>query len=428
MALPPASHAALGATPALQASVAQTQTDALLGRLKEAAHVLGAHGANWGLNLLNAAGRDGAITLGTTLLREIVNEAASVALLHASPTTRTALSASIVGATGLLNVTAFVYQHAHGQGNRLTRSAQAANLALLTVGSTVAARSGVFGQVAPQLLKCVAYAASRDGLNLLLRLNANRRPDAHGISGMQLFTEMASYAINQYLINELQGLPGSASGSSLVGQHRSVGDIARHLSAFAAANAAGETLDAVAFPAIIAFYDGLRNSMQQGLREVRDLRLRSTLHVGRTPELPEGSALTSGWLREAPTREEAIDKLFGGVAGRQSAFIVLFLMLDALSKAGPAAGLDEKGSAHLTNALAGLSIGVLAAAFIGMVSISPRRSREADVELAAITPAVPGNEAPADAAVLGRPEAAVLLPADAPLEATQRLRRDVEHM
>jgi hypothetical protein len=329
-----------------------------------------APGIGWAANMLHAVGREGTITYLTTATREVVGQLVAQKLERAPDHLKVSVSASIIAATGMLNALIAIKQHTSGQTNWMTRSAQATNIALLGAAAGIAAKTGGLGSAAPLLVKATAYSIARDGINLFVRLNENRAPTKEGVNGRAVFTDMAIYGANQIAVNELQGLGAAFSGTSGAAQAESARNAFGHVSAFSAANAAGETFDALVFPALTGFYDNLGNGIRAALKGVRDVRLATRVHV------PFGKDVINNWagrdLVGRVTKDDLWNKATGAMLGRESLFVILYTLIDAISKAGPAAGLNPKSSEHLTNAVAGLSIGLMLASFVGMVSASPR--------------------------------------------------------
>lgn len=330
-----------------------------------------ANGLGWALNVLHAGGREGIITDLATTVREIVGQLAAQKLEHASERTKIGISAGIIAATGLLNVLTAVSQHRNGRANWMTRSAQATNVGLLGGAAVIAAKTGGLGAAAPLLIKATTYTAARDTLNLFLRLNDNRAPEKQGPSKRAVATDMLLYGGNQIAVNELQGLGAAHSGTGAAALGESTKGAFGPMSAFSAGNGAGETLGALVYPALTAFYDNLGEGLGKALKGVQEMRLSTRVHV------PFGKDAINKWaghdLVGDVTMEDVKDKMTGPMLGRESLFVILYTLIDALSQVGPAHNMSEKNSAHLTNALSGLAIGFMLANFIGIASATPRR-------------------------------------------------------
>lgn len=324
------------------------------------------NGAGWATNLLHATAREASITWITTMVRETLGYFAAQKLGGATDRTKVAISSSILALTGILNVVASVRQEAQKKANWTTRTAHASTLALLGGASAIAYQTTGLGSVAPLLIKATGYCLSRDGINLFIRLSS-KQDDSHSLKSIA--TEMAVYAVNQYIVNELQSTGLSLSGTSDEAQALSYREIFARLTAFSAANAAGETFQAFEYPALVTFYNDIGSGIHESLKAVGVLRLAAKFH------LPMGDRLVARFpaaegIVGGVTASEAVDKVLGPMTARQSAFVILFSMLGLLSKAGTAARFSPEGTTHLVNALAGISLGMMTSVFLGVLATS----------------------------------------------------------
>ncbi|WP_193102668.1 hypothetical protein [Burkholderia sp. Z1] len=344
-------------------------------------------GIGWTANVLHATAREGTIYYLATAIREVVGQLAAKNLEHVSEPVKVAVSASIVAGVGMLNALVAAQQRVNGRGNWMTRSAQASNIALLGAAATIAGTTGGLGKATALLIKATEYSASLGAIGLFIRPADNRDPSLQHANGRAVFTNMVVYGVSQIPIFKLQGTGAAYSGTSDAALASSAKSAFGHFSAFAAANAAGEVINALVYPALTAFYDHLADGLRPALRAVQDLRLTTHVHV------PVGKDVINNWAgREvvgSVTRDDVEDRATGSTLAVESLFVILYTVLDAISKAGPAAHLSASDSDDLTNTIAALSIGLMFVNFIGMVSMSPRRT------VAAIDPeAAPAEHAP----------------------------------
>ncbi|TSD82781.1 hypothetical protein FFK22_041295 [Mycobacterium sp. KBS0706] len=324
------------------------------------------NGAGWATNLLHATAREASITWITTMVRETLGYFAAQKLGGATDRTKVAISSSILALTGILNVVASVRQEAQKKANWTTRTAHASTLALLGGATAIAHKTTGLGSVAPLLIKATGYCLSRDGINLFIRLSSNRDDP---LSLKSIATEVAVYAVNQYIVNELQSSGLSLSGTSDEAQAHSYREIFARLAAFSAANAAGESFDAFVYPALVAFYNEIGSGLHESLKAVGEIRLAAKFHLPMGEKLvarfPAAEGIVGG-----VTVSEAADKVLGPMTARQSVFVVLLSLLNLLSKAGAAARFSPEGTTHLVNALAGISLGLLGSVFLGALATS----------------------------------------------------------
>ncbi|WP_321926264.1 hypothetical protein [Burkholderia sp. BCC1998] len=361
--------------------------------------------AGWGGNLFHATLREGGVTFVSTVLRELAGQAVAKGLANASEQTKLGASIAVLVGTGMLNGAAMLRQHLDGTGNWITRSAQLANIAALAAAGSVAGTTGTLGDIAPLLLKATAYTLSRDGINLFVRLSDNRDPDRAPINFKAVATNMAVFGVNQFVVNTLQGLGVSYSGTSKSGQAATVSQAFGHISAFAAANAGGEISDAMLYPAMTAFFDkigesisqGSKGTVRQGLRGAADVRLATRIH------LPAGSELinrvTGHEVVGTVTGSDVKDKITGAVTARLTLFVVLFCLLDSINKAGQ--NLPQAGHETVTNLIAGLAGGMMLSTFMSSLSLTPKRDATGSQD------SVRGPSSDADAMEAGRAGAAV---------------------
>ncbi|WP_175865848.1 hypothetical protein [Burkholderia cepacia] len=346
-------------------------------------------GAGWTANMLHATAREGTIYYLATTIREVVGQLAARKLEHVSEPVKVGTSMSIIAAVGMLNALVAVQQRINGRGNWMTLSAQASNIGLLGAAAAIASKTGGLGKATASLIKATEYSASLGAIGLFIRPADNRDPDLQHANGRAVFTNMVVYGVSQIAVFKLQGLGAAYPGTSDSALATSAKDAFGHFSAFAAANAAGEVINSLIYPALTAFYDKLAGGVPAALHGVRDLRLTTRVHV------PVGKDVINNWAgREVVggvTRDDVLGQATGPSLARESLFVILYTVLDAFSKAGPAAHLSPGDSEDLTNTIAGLSIGLLSVAYIYMLSASPRRAAaEPDLE------AVPtGHDAPA---------------------------------
>lgn len=344
-------------------------------------------GIGWTANVLHATAREGTIYYLATAIREVVGQLAAQKLEHVSEPVKVAVSASIVAAVGMLNALVAVQQRINGRGNWMTRSAQASNIALLGAAATIAGNTGGLGKATALLIKATEYSASLGAIGLFIRPADNRDPSLQHANGRAVFTNMVVYGVSQIPIFKLQGTGAAYSGTSDAALASSAKSAFGHFSAFAAANAAGEVINALVYPALTAFYDHLADGLRPALRAVRDLRLTTHVHV------PIGKDVINNWVgREVVggvTRDDVEDRATGSTLSIESLFVILYTVLDAISKAGPAAHLSPGDSDDLTNTIAALSIGLMFVSYVFMTSMSPRRT------VAALDPeAAPAEHAP----------------------------------
>lgn len=321
-------------------------------------------GAGWATNLLHASARDGTITFLTTALREVVGKLSVQHLGNMPDHVKIAASSTVLAGLGILNVASAIRQEVDGSANWLTRSARLSTVALLGGASGVAYATGGLGSAAPLLIKATSYAAARDGINTFVTLNDNR---ARGVptSFAALAVNMIAYGVNQFTVNTFQGLGISHSGTSSEAQDESLREAFRHIAAFSAGNALGEAADAITYTALVSYFDkvgqglrgGLAHRIQEGERMgiagVKKLRLAAGLRL--------------------PTGEDILNKVSGVMLPRASLFAILFLLLNAMSKIGPKAGLNAKNSEILLNAVAGVSIALMYVIFVSTTATLPRR-------------------------------------------------------
>ncbi|WP_144114225.1 hypothetical protein [Paraburkholderia sp. BCC1886] len=332
--------------------------------------------AGWAANLFNATLREGGVTFLATVLRELTGQAVTKGLENASEELKLGVSITVLVGTGLLNGAAMLRQGRDGTGNWITRTAQLANIAALSTAGAVAGKTGTLGDIAPLLVKATAYTLARDGINMFVRLSDNRSEDRAPINFKAMATNMAVFGVNQFVVNMLQGLGVSYSGTSESAQHASVRQAFGHISAFAAANAGGEITDAMLYPAMTAFFDkvgesisqGTRGTVRQGLSGVANLRLGASIHV------PVGSELINRVAGHEVvgdlTMDDVKNKVSGAMTARQSLFVILFSLLDSMNKAGQK--LPASGHAVVTNLIAGLSVGLMLSSFLSSLSLSPK--------------------------------------------------------
>lgn len=334
----------------------------------------------WAANILNAGARDGGVTFLTTALREVIGKLTAHQVQHAPESLKVAVSGTLMSAVGMLNGLTLLAQHVRGEANWKTRSAQVFNIALLASSATIAETTGALGKVLPLLVKATGYALSRDSLNLVFQLHDNRSPEKGGMSGRDLFTQMLVYGVNQIIVSQLQSYAGAYASSS----DQSVTKAFLGLAMYCAANAAGEATHALVGPAITAFYDGLGDGLRAALKNVQDVRLSTSLHI------PFGKDVVNNWAKRKKwtqhdvvgdvTRYDVWRKATGEMLARETLFMGLYALSNMIGKVGPAAHFNEEGSTLLANVLFGLSLGLMVASFIGMVSASPPRARPRDLE------------------------------------------------
>ncbi|KER65908.1 hypothetical protein HR51_41070 [Burkholderia cepacia] len=326
--------------------------------------------------MLTAVAREGAITAATTYIREVCGQEAGKLLDDAPEHVKIAVSGTILGTTALLNALVFWKQHRDGRANTWTRSGQAANVALLLGAGGIAAGTGGLGKAAPLLLKASAYPITRDILNLLVRLGDNRDPTKIAPNRNAVLADAVLYGANQFVVNTLQGFGASHSGTSAVAQSESAGKATPSLLAFAGANALGETMDALFYPALTAFFDKFDvaptslKGLQEGIQAALRLELTASVHI------PVVASTVNGLLKGdgvgSVSRADLVDKAMGALLARQSLFVTLFTLIDAISKVGPAAQLNQKDATRVTNLLAAVAIGFMLPAFVAAASASPR--------------------------------------------------------
>jgi len=324
----------------------------------------------WTANILHAAGREGIITELSTQIREIIGDLASQSLEHAPEHVKVIVSASIIAGTAMLNALSAIKQHTSGEANWMTRSAQAGNIALLAAAAGIAVKTGTLGDAAPLLIKATTYTLVRDSMNLFFRLYDNRPSHYGGLNLTALLVNLGAYSGNQIAVNELEGLGAAYSGTSAIAQTESVKKAYGHIAGFSGGNASGEALDALVYPALTAFFDHAGDGVRAGLKGIRDVRLRTSVHVPFGKDIING--LAGYELVGDVTRADVWNKLTGGAVGRQSLFVILFTLLGAISKVGPALKYDLKNSAHLTNAMAGGAIGLMYFLFMEINNTSKR--------------------------------------------------------
>ncbi|WP_018009272.1 hypothetical protein [Sinorhizobium medicae] len=321
-------------------------------------------GAGWATNLLHASARDGTITFLTTALREVVGKLSAQHLGNMPDHVKIAASSTVLAGLGILNVASAIRQEVDGSANWLTRSARLSTVALLGGASGVAYARGGLGSSAPLLIKATSYAAARDGINTFITLNDNC---ARGVptSFAALAVNMIAYGVNQFTVNTLQGLGISHSGTSSEAQDESLRGAFRHIAAFSAGNALGEAADAITYSALVSYFD----KVGQGLREGLAHRIREGERMGiagvKKLRLAAGLRL--------PTGEDILNKVSGAMLPRASLFVILFLLLNAMSKNGPKAGLNAKNSEILLNAVAGASIALMYGIFVSTTATLARR-------------------------------------------------------
>ncbi|MCH4561431.1 hypothetical protein, partial [Mesorhizobium jarvisii] len=321
-------------------------------------------GAGWATNLLHASARDGTITFLTTALREVVGKLSAQHLGNMPDHVKIAASSTVLAGLGILNVASAIRQEVDGSANWLTRSARLSTVALLGGASGVAYATGGLGSAAPLLIKATAYAAARDGINTFVMLNDNR---ARGVptSFAALAVNMIAYGVNQFTVNTFQGLGISHSGTSSEAQDESLRGAFRHIAAFSAGNALGEAADAITYPALMSYFD----KVGQGLREGLAHRIQEGERMGiagvKKLRLAAGLRL--------PTGEDILNKVSGVMLPRASLFAILFLLLNAMNKIGPKAGLNAKNSEILLNAVAGASIALMSVIFVSTTATLARR-------------------------------------------------------
>ncbi|PRD96929.1 hypothetical protein C6P77_23630 [Burkholderia ambifaria] len=333
-------------------------------------------------NLAAAAGREGTHTFLTTWLREYVGHAATQGLRDTPESVKIALSGVILGTTALLNVLVFLEQRRSGRANRWTRTGQLSNIAWISGGAAVAGATGGLGDAFPLLAKATLYSVSRDVLNLFVRLGDNRDSNRTTPSRNTVLMESVIYGINQFVVNTLQGSGISKSGTSAAAESLSIRQAAPAITAFSLANAFGETMDAVCYPALTAFFDKFDTAptwlsgVKDGMRAISELELTARLHV------PFGQGSVAGVPIGNVSKEDVADKAMGAMLGRNSLFVALFALVGAISQVGPAAKLDPTNAARVTNVLVALAIALMVPAFVGTASASPRRQTgERDIEV-----------------------------------------------
>ncbi|RQS15896.1 hypothetical protein DIE06_21925 [Burkholderia sp. Bp8998] len=340
-------------------------------------------------NIGTAIVREGTITLLTTYLREVCGHEVAKSLEHSPQSTKIAISGTILGATALLNALVFLKQRRDGRTNAWTKFGQASNVMWLSGAGVAAATTGGFGDAAALLAKATVYPISRDMLNVFVRLGDNRDPGKIAPNRNAVLADAAIYCINQFVVNTLQGVGTSHSGTSAATVSGSVAHATPSLLAFSAANAFGETMDALCYPALTAFFDKfdvaptLKSGVQEGMRAVGNLELTANLHLpfvaNARDDRPNDRTIGRA------SREDFADKAMGAMLGRQSLFVALFGLIGAISQVGPAAKLGPKDAALVTNVLAALAIGFMLPAFVGAASASPRRQRPTDDLEAGVT-------------------------------------------
>ncbi|WP_412025839.1 hypothetical protein [Burkholderia cepacia] len=335
--------------------------------------------------LLTAVAREGAITWVATYVREVCGHEVAKLLDDAPEHVKIAVSGAILGATALLNGLVFWKQRADGRANTWTKSGQLANAALILGAGGVAAGTGALGKAAPLLVKATTYSIIRDLSNLLVRVGDNRDPAKTAPNEKAVFADAVAYFINQYFVNTLQGSGVSHSGTSTAAASESVGAATRSLLAFSAANAGGEIVDAVSYPMFTAFFDKFDASptvvkgMRDGMWEALSVELKASVHI---PFVADAvNRLLNGQHVGKVSNEDLADKAMGAMLGRQSLFVTLFTLIDAIGRVGTAAKLDPQDAAHVTNLLAALTIGFMVPVFVGAASASPRtQPRGRDIE------------------------------------------------
>lgn len=270
-------------------------------------------GTGWATNLLHASARDGTITFLTTALREVIGKLSAQHLGNMPDHVKVAASSAVLAGLGILNVAAAVRQEVNGSANWLTRSARLSTAALLGGAGGIAYATGGLGSAAPLLIKATSYAAVRDGINTFVTLNDNR---AHGTptSFAALAINMIAYGVNQFTVNTFQGLGISHSGTGSEAEGESLREAFRHIAAFSAGNAFGETVDAVTYTALMAFFD----RAGQGLREGLAHRIREGERMGlvgvRKLRLVAGVRI--------PTGKDILNKATGAMLPRASLFAI----------------------------------------------------------------------------------------------------------
>ncbi|UEP32568.1 hypothetical protein [Burkholderia sp. B21-007] len=340
-------------------------------------------------NIGTAIAREGAITLATTYIREVCGHEVARWLEHSPQSTRIAVSGTILGATALLNALVFLKQRRDGRANTWTKFGQASNVLWLSGAGVAAATTGGFGDAAALLAKATVYPITRDMLNVFVRLGDNRDPGKTAPNRNAVLADAAIYCINQLVVNTLQGVGTSHSGTSAATASGSVAHATPSVLAFSGANAFGETMDALCYPALTAFFDKfdvaptLMSGVREGMRAIGNLELTASLHLPFVANA--GDHQPNGRRIGRASREDFADKAMGAMLGRQSLFVALFGLIGAISQVGPAAKLGPKDAALVTNVLAALAIAFMLPAFVGAASASPRRQRPTDDIEAGVT-------------------------------------------
>jgi hypothetical protein len=340
-------------------------------------------------NFGTAIAREGAITLATTYIREVCGHEVARWLEHSPQSTKIAVTGTILGATALLNALVFLKQRRDGRANTWTKFGQASNVMWLAGAGVAAATTGGFGDAAALLAKATVYPITRDMLNVFVRLGDNRDPGKTAPNSKAVLTDAVIYGFNQLVVNISQGVGISHSGTSAATASESVAHATPSLLVFSGFNALGETMDALCYPALTAFFDKfdvaptLMSGVREGMRAIGNLELTASLHLPFVANA--GDDRSNGrWVGRA-SREDFADKAMGAMLGRQSLFVALFGLIGAISQVGPAAKLGPKEAALLTNVLAALAIAFMLPAFVGAASASPRRQRPTDDIEAGVT-------------------------------------------
>ncbi|WP_321884863.1 hypothetical protein [Paraburkholderia bannensis] len=331
--------------------------------------------------------RDGGITAASTLVRELVGQQAAKMLNEASVPVKASVSGVVIGSVVLLNALAAYRQNRSGQANGWTRNSQMANVGMLTGASAVALSTGSFGKAAPLLVKAGVYSLARDTLNLMVRLDDHRQA-GDGPNRNAVAMNTVAYGLNQFFVNILQSLPFSHSGTSAAAQAKSAKEALGALGAFSAFNGVGETMDALFYPGLTAFFDeydktaGLLGGVCEGVQAALGLEITPALHApfGRDTL---NEALNTDKIAGV-SRNDVWDKVTGPVVGRLSLFVTLFTLIDTINKAGPALKLSPKDAELMGNGLAALAIAFMFPAFVGSASASPRQQAlQRDIETGA---------------------------------------------
>ncbi|WP_143523607.1 hypothetical protein [Pararhizobium arenae] len=309
--------------------------------------------AGWVCNAINAALRDGTITTLTTTVREVIGYAASRHLDRVDRRSQVIASSIILGGIGLLTVGAMVRQERTGKANALTRSIRGLTIGALGGISVAAWHKEVFASSAPQLVKVVVYAATRDSLNLFLKLLTNRS-DARPTNVKAASFNMIAYTCNQMIVNWLQSFDDVFSGTSTGASKVGIEGAIRPIMKFSAANGLGEFLDAIVYSGLISFFDPAENqhtdpmgeSSRAGVAGLSELRLSNSFG------LPTWSAVET--------------KVFDTMIPRAAIFSILFVLINVCLKTGEQEfeKLSEGERDALVSAIGALSIGLLLPLFL----------------------------------------------------------------